>query len=157
MTVSYSYALVRVLPHLERGEFINCGVILYCAERKYLGARIHLDRDRLMALQPEADLSAIERHLNEIARICSGDEAAGEIAEMPAAQRFHWLVSPKSAIIRVSEVHSGLCSDPEERLDQLVVRTVLTASSRRAQADSKELRDAAGGGDPLAGQRARTG
>ena len=113
---SFDYATIRVVPRVEREEFINAGVILFCRTRRFLGARIALDRERLAALAPSLDLGEVERQLGLIALICSGDPAGGPIAELPASGRFHWLVSPRSTVIQISPVHSGLCQDPGLRV-----------------------------------------
>ena len=119
---SFDYAVVRVVPRVERDEFINAGVILYCRGLDFLGARIALDRARLTALWPAAadDLDTIEAALSLVPRICDGDPTAGPIAALGPSERFHWLVSPRSAMTQVSPVHSGLCDDPAAMLDHLV-------------------------------------
>jgi hypothetical protein len=123
---SFDYAVVRVVPRVDRDEFINAGVILYCRGLDFLGARIALDRARLTALFPAAaaDIDTIEDALSLVPRICDGDPTAGPIAALDRSQRFHWLVSPKSTISQVSPVHSGLCDDPAAMLDHLVDRVV---------------------------------
>ncbi len=122
--VSYDYATLRVVPRVERGEFINAGVILFSMERGFLGSRIAVDRQRLMALAPDVDVELIERHMDAISRICAGASDAGPIARMPARERFHWLVSPRSTVIQVSKVHSGMSAAPEQTLEELFRRLV---------------------------------
>ena len=122
---SFDYAVIRVVPRVEREEFINAGVLLYCRTRGFLGARIAVDRARLAALAPDADLAEIERVLELIPRLCSGDPRAGPIGRLSQAERFHWLVAPRSTITQTSPVHSGLCDDPEAALDHLLERMVL--------------------------------
>lgn len=119
---SFDYAVLRVVPRVERAEFINAGVIVYCRALDYLAARIELDRARLAALFAPAveDADTIERALALIPRICAGDPTAGPIAALPPAERFHWLVSPRSTITQTSPVHSGLCDDPAKTLDHLI-------------------------------------
>ncbi len=117
---SFDYATIQVVPHVERGECINAGVILYCRTRSFLGARIMLDRQRLAALAPDADLAAIETHLEVIPRICEGGAAAGPIGQLSQSERFHWLVAPRSTVVQPSAVHSGLCEDPAAALDRLL-------------------------------------
>jgi hypothetical protein len=119
MPASFDYAIVRVVPRVERQEFINAGVIAFCLERQYLAARIRLDEARLKALWPEIDIALIRDHLAAIERVCAGDPAAGSIAALSQRERFHWLVSARSTIIQTSPVHSGLCQDTESILDQL--------------------------------------
>lgn len=125
MLDSYDYAIVRVVPRVERGEQINAGVILSCPTRDYLAARIALDEARLRALAPSADLAEIHLALASIPKIAAGDPAGGPIAALPRSERFHWLVAPRSAVIQTSAVHTGLCNDPAEALAQLVERLVL--------------------------------
>jgi hypothetical protein len=116
---SFDYAVVRVVPRVERQEFVNVGVIVFCLERKYLGARIHIDEQRLRALWPEVDLDLVRQHLQAFPNICEGKPEAGPIAQLSLRERFHWLVAPRSTIIQVSPVHSGLCEAPEDVLDRL--------------------------------------
>lgn len=122
---SFDYAILRVVPRVEREEFLNAGVILFCLERDFLQARVELNEARLRALWPEADAELIRQHLEAIPRICAGSPDAGPIARLSLRERFHWLVSPRSTIIQVSPVHSGLCKQPERALDELFRRMVL--------------------------------
>jgi hypothetical protein len=121
---AFQYAIVRVLPRVERGECLNVGVILLCRARRYLGARIALDERRLAALAPDLDAATIRPHLDAIERIAAGDPTAGPMARLGLPERFHWLISPSSTIIQPSEVHSGLCDDPAVELDHLVATLV---------------------------------
>jgi hypothetical protein len=114
---SYDYAVVRVVPRVERGEFINAGVILFCRTKQYLAARIELDEQRLALLAPECDPAKIRAYLEIFPQVCEG---AGPIGQLSQAERFHWLVSPRSTVIQVSCVHSGFCSDPEATLEHLM-------------------------------------
>jgi hypothetical protein len=123
---SYDYAIIRVVPRVERDESINAGVILFCRTRRFLGARVALDRARLAALAPSADPEEIGRHLEGIPLICAG---AGPIGALGLAERFHWLVSPRSTVIQISAVHSGLCADPADALDRLMERVVRSGSA----------------------------
>ena len=116
----FQYAVVRVVPRVERGEQLNVGVILWCPPRRFLGARISLDDGRLAALAPDLDPASVRPHLDAIERIAAGDPTAGPIARLDPAERFHWLVSPSSTIIQPSEVHTGLCDDPAVELDHLI-------------------------------------
>jgi hypothetical protein len=122
---SFDYAIVRVVPRVERGEFVNAGVILFCSTKGYLQSRIQLDHERLLALDPNAPVDLIENHLEVIPKICSGGAAAGTIGELPQRARFHWLVAPRSTIIQVSPMHSGLGEDMEAALERLFRRLVL--------------------------------
>ncbi len=121
---AFQYAIVRIVPRVERGESLNAGVILLCRSRRYLGARIALDERRLAALAPDLDPATVRPHLDAIERIAAGDPAAGPIARLGQAERFHWLVAPASTIIQPSEVHTGLCDDPAAELDHLVATLV---------------------------------
>jgi len=118
---SFDYAVIRVVPRVERAEFINAGVILFARTLKYLDARISLDRDRLRGLCPSADITEIEEHLAMLPLICAGGAEAGAIGEMPQYERWHWLVSPRSTIIQTSEVHSGISDDPAGELERLMM------------------------------------
>jgi hypothetical protein len=104
---------------VDREEFINAGVVVFCPEQKFLEARIHIDETRLKALWPDIDVSLIRRHLQAFPDISAGNPAAGPISKLTQRERFHWLVSPRSTMIQVSPVHSGLCDDPAEVLDRL--------------------------------------
>jgi hypothetical protein len=120
----FQYAIVRVLPLVERGECLNVGVVLLCRPRRFLGARIELDVRRLAALAPALDPDTVRPHLDAIESIARGDQSAGPIARLGQAERFHWLVSPSSTIIQPGDVHSGLCDDPAAELDHLVATLV---------------------------------
>ena len=126
MRSSFDYAVLRVVPRVERGEFVNAGVIVFCLQKKYLGARVHVEEERLRALWPEVDVDLVRNHLDAFERICDGDEAAGPVAKLAIRERFHWLVSPRSTMIQVSPVHSGLCEGTDGILDRLFQELVLT-------------------------------
>jgi hypothetical protein len=125
---SFDYAVVRVVPRVERGEFVNAGVILFCRTRRFLGARIELDRSRLVALAPWIDITEVERHLGIVPLICAGGSVAGPIGELPLTERFHWLVAPRSTMIQTSPVHSGLSNDPAAALERLLGSLVRSLS-----------------------------
>ncbi len=120
----FQYAIVRVVPRVERGECLNVGVVLICRPRRFLAAHIALDESRLAAFAPDLDPATIRPHLDAIERVAAGDAAAGPIARMGQGERFHWLVSPSSTVIQTSEVHSGLCDDPAAELAHLVTTLV---------------------------------
>jgi len=122
--VSFDYAVVRVVPRVEREEFVNAGVILFCLQRGFLAARVELDRERLLALAPGADLEVIEEHLRAVPRICAGGEGSGPIGALTPRERFHWLVAPRSTVIQVSPVHTGLCDEPGRALEGLMDQMV---------------------------------
>lgn len=121
---TYDYAVVRVVPRIEREEFINAGVILSCQKLGFLGARIALDEARLLALAPDVDLELVRRHLAAIPAICAGHADAGPIGALPPRGRFHWLTARRSSIIQTSPVHTGRCGDPEATLDRLLAKLV---------------------------------
>ncbi len=122
---SFDYAVLRIVPRVERQEFINAAVIVFCLEKRYLAARIHFDAARLTALWPNADVDVIREHLEAIPRICAGDPAAGPIARLSQRERFHWLVSPRSTVIQPSPVHTGVWTETTDLLDQLTKQFLL--------------------------------
>jgi hypothetical protein len=119
---AFQYAILRVVPRVERGEFLNVGVVLHCRTLRYLDCRVGLDEARraaLQALAPDVDLESIDDHLEVIERIVRGELAGGPIAALPAPERFRWIVSPSSTVIQPSDVHSGLTDDPAATLERL--------------------------------------
>ena len=120
----YDYAVIRVVPKVDREEFINAGVIVSCPELSFLEARIKLDESRLLSLDPSVDLDLVRKHLASIPTICRGGDGAGSIGQLPQRQRFHWLVAPSSTVIQTSPVHTGRCGDPAAALDHLVATMV---------------------------------
>jgi hypothetical protein len=125
----YDYAVIRVVPKVDREEFINAGVIVSCPELSFLEARIKLDESRLLALDPNVDLELVRKHLASIPTICRGGDGAGSIGQLPQRQRFHWLVAPRSTVIQTSPVHTGRCGDPAAALEHLVATMVDAAQS----------------------------
>ncbi|MCW5638294.1 MAG: DUF3037 domain-containing protein [Rubrivivax sp.] len=123
-TLGYDYAIVRVLPRVERGERINAGVILSCPASGYLRARIELDEAALRCLAPQADLEPIRAALAGIEAVCAGGPAAGALGTLSARERFHWLVAPRSTSVQVSAVHTGRCGDPDAALEDLMRKLV---------------------------------
>jgi hypothetical protein len=121
----FQYAVIRVVPRVERGERLNVGIVLLCRTQRYLAARVVLDEARLAAFAPDLDPAAVRPYLDAIVRVADGDPAAGPIAALGPAERFHWLVAPSSTIIQAGEVHTGLCDDPARELEHLVERLVL--------------------------------
>lgn len=121
---TYDYAVVRVVPRVERGEFINAGVVLSCKSAGYLKAGIELDEARLLALDPAADVEAIRATLATFPAICEGGAAAGALGRLSSRERFDWLVAPRSTSIQTSAVHSGLCDDLGAALERLMQRMV---------------------------------
>jgi len=121
---TYDYAIVRIVPRVERGEFVNAGIILSCDIERILRARIELDEAALLALDAGVDLELVRSSLATIPAVCAGGADAGAIGKLSARERFHWLVSPKSTIVQTSPVHTGQCSDLDAALDHLVNRMV---------------------------------
>ncbi|MFL5800143.1 MAG: DUF3037 domain-containing protein [Roseiflexaceae bacterium] len=120
----FEYAIIRIVPRVEREEFINAGVVLFCRTRQFLDARIALDTQRLAALAPHLDVAAVQEQLGHIPLVCMGGAAAGPIGLLPQAERFRWLVAPRSTVVQPSPVHAGLCDDPRAELDRLVATMV---------------------------------
>jgi hypothetical protein len=127
--LTYDYAIVRVVPRVERGEQINVGVILSCVDADFLDARIEPDRAALRALDPALDVDAIEAGLAAIRAVCSGGDSAGPIGQMPPRARFRWLVSPRSTVIQMSQVHTGRTTDPAATLERLLETMVRRSPS----------------------------
>ena len=121
---TYDYAIVRVVPRVERGEFVNVGAIVSSDGESYLAARFAVDEARLRALDPHVDLDAVRTALDAIAAVCTGGAPAGAIGRLSLRERFHWLVAPRSTIIQTSAVHTGRCRTPAEALERLVERMV---------------------------------
>jgi hypothetical protein len=124
LAYSYDYAIIRVVPRVERGEMINVGVILSCPDVSFLEARIELDDARLLAFDASLDMDAVRAHLDSIPVTCRGGADAGPIGALPQRARFHWLVAPRSTIIQMSPVHTGRTDDPSAALERLLDRMV---------------------------------
>jgi Protein of unknown function (DUF3037) len=129
--LTYDYAIVRVVPRVERGEFVNAGVIVSCAAQGWLQAAIELDEARLLALDPGADLAGIRSALAAIPIVCAGGPVAGALGRLSTRERFHWLVAPRSTAIQTSVVHTGRCAAPKSVLDELM-RKMVRAPQRSA-------------------------
>lgn len=121
---SYDYAVIRVVPRVEREEFVNVGVLVSCAQASMLVAGIELDPSRLLALDPGADIEAVRLHLQAIERICQGGPGSGPIGQLPPRARFHWLTAKRSSIIQISPVHTGRCLRPDGIVEHLLERMV---------------------------------
>ena len=126
----FAYAIVRVVPRVERGEAMNAGIVLLCRPKRFLGARVALDEARLRALDPACDVDEVRSHLSAIERIAAGDSAGGPIAALSQAERYHWLVAPSSTIIQPSEAHTGMTADPAATLEHLFATLVLEPPPR---------------------------
>jgi hypothetical protein len=121
----FEYALLRVVPRAERGECFNAGVLVYCRAHSFVAARTHLDENKLLALDPDADVAGVRAALRAVEGVCTGGEAAGQAAGDDAGRRFRWLIAPRSTVVRPGPVHTGLTADPgaeTDRLLQLLVR-----------------------------------
>jgi len=125
---AFDYAVVRVVPRVDRGEFLNAGVILFSRTREFLDARIGLDERRLRAIDPTVDLDAVRTYLDAIPKVCAGGGEPGSIGALPRSERFHWLVAPRSTVIQTSEVHSGVDHDLAAALDRLFDKLVRSPS-----------------------------
>jgi small ligand-binding sensory domain FIST len=125
----FSYAIYRLVPRIERGEQINVGVVVFCRPLGYLAARTELQEARALALWPDLDVDSVSAHLAAIERVAAGDQGAGPMASLDTTARFHWLVAPSSTIIQPSEVHTGLCEEPDAQLARLYWELVTESSS----------------------------
>lgn len=115
----FEYAIIRVVPRVEREEFLNVGVILYCADKNFLNTKCKLNKEKLSVLSDELDFDDLEKRLYAFEQICKGAKEGGPIAKLPVASRFRWLTATRSTIVQTSPVHPGLCVDPQETLDKL--------------------------------------
>ena len=129
VNASFDYATLRVVPRVEREEFVNAGVILFCLERRYLSCRISLDERRLLALWPGMDVDLVRGHLRAVQLICAGEPEGGPMALLSQRERFHWLTAPRSTVLQTSPVRTGICvkdvggcGDLDRRLDEIAVR-----------------------------------
>lgn len=130
---SYDYAIIRVVPRVEREEFVNAGVIVSCPALEYLAARIELDEARLLALDPTVDLESVRENLASIPAICAGGSGSGPIGRLAPRERFHWLVAPRSTIIQTSSVHTGRSDEPSLVLERLLQKIVRPRTPENAQ------------------------
>ena len=115
----FEYAIIRVVPRVEREEFLNVGVIIYCADEQFLKTKCELNKEKLSVLSNELDFDDLEKRLYAFEQICKGTEEGGPIGKLPIASRFRWLTAARSTIVQTSPVHPGLCNDPQETLDKL--------------------------------------
>ena len=126
--VDYDYAIIRVVPQVHCCAFVNAGVILHARTAQFLGARVHLDRDRVATLDASTDLDLIERYLNAYRQVCDGEDAGGPIGQLPRSERFHWLTAARSTVLQTSPVHGGRTRNPKRTLDQLFTQYVTPAA-----------------------------
>lgn len=117
---SFDYAILRVVPLVEREEFVNVGVALFCPDREFLAAKIELDEARALSLFPWLDLELVRAHLEAFERVCAGGAEAGPIGLLPPRERWHWLVNPRSDMLQTSAPHAGLCESPEGAIERLL-------------------------------------
>jgi hypothetical protein len=122
---SFEYATIRIVPKVEREEFLNAGVILYCPSAKFLKARIRLHEEKLHNLCNKTDIGEIKKHLDALEQICNGTAASSPIAKLDIASRFRWLTAARSTVVQCSKVHPGLCTDPTDKLEKLFIEMVL--------------------------------
>ncbi|WP_338871301.1 DUF3037 domain-containing protein [Myxococcus stipitatus] len=127
---SFDYAIIRVVPRVEREEFINVGVALFCTTQRFLGVRVELDEARLKALSPDVDLDTVRGHLESFRRVSEGGKSAGPIGQLPQKERWHWLVAPRSTILQTGPVHSGLSQEPQKALEHLMDTVVRVKHAR---------------------------
>lgn len=128
---AYDYATIRLVPKVEREEFINVGVIVSCPGRAFLEARIELDEQRVLALDPDLDVEVLRLHLQTIPLVCAGGEQAGPLGQLSQRQRFYWLIAPRSTVIQTSPAHSGLCESPTAAIEHLFSTMVQSPGLRR--------------------------
>jgi len=120
----FEYAVIRMVPHVEREEFLNIGIVLYCASQKFLRAKFELDKERLKVLCEKLDFEELKEHVTSFERICAGGKDAGPIGILSMPERFRWLTATRSTILQTSKVHPGLCDDASEMLERLFVQLV---------------------------------
>jgi DUF3037 family protein len=120
----FEYAVIRVVPRVEREEFLNAGVVLYCARQKFLKMLHKIDVPRLKALCDECDVDSVNEHLQAFQRVCIGGSDAGSIGNLPIAERFRWLTATRSTVVQTSKVHPGFCEDAGETLKKLFTQLV---------------------------------
>lgn len=121
----FEYAVIRVVPRVEREEFINVGVILYCSKQKFLEALYYINEEKLKTISPQTDIEEIQEYLQSFEKICRGGSKGGPIGQLPMAERFRWLTAVRSTVVQSSPVHPGLCLDAEETLNRLFSQFVL--------------------------------
>jgi hypothetical protein len=129
--IDYDYAIVRLVPQVHIGMFLNIGVVLQARRAKFLDARFHLDGGRILAVAPSIDLELLERYVEAFARVCRGGDEGGPIGHLPISERFHWLTSPRSAIIQTSPVHPGRCHSLDEALQRIFLENVPVPVERK--------------------------
>jgi hypothetical protein len=125
---TYEWAVLRVVPRVDRGEYVNVGVVVYCQALGFLRAAVTPDLERARALDPALDLDAVRAHLESVAEVCSGDPAAGDNGRRTRGERFRWLVAPRSTVVQPSPVHTGITDDPAAELEDLMARMVSPAT-----------------------------
>jgi hypothetical protein len=138
---SFDYAVLRVVPRVERQEFLNIGVIVFCLEKRLLEAKVQVDEARLRTLWPMLDLETVKQHADAVVRICAGDETAGPVAKLSQRERFQWLIAPRSTIIQTSAVHAGILTEDDslaDRLERLFAQLVGTRYEKSGERSRAE-------------------
>jgi hypothetical protein len=120
----FEYAVIRVVPRVERGEFVNVGIIVYCSSKKFLKTRFYLNVEKIEALSKEVGIEELEKRLAAFEKVCGGGDSGGKIGKLPVASRFRWLTATRSTIVQTSPVHPGFCEDPDETLTKLYDKLV---------------------------------
>lgn len=123
--IKFEYAIIRLVPKVERGEFFNIGAIVYAKQKKFLGVKYHVDNSKIEAFCKDVDVDLINKYLEAWKLVCEGKSAGGRIGALELPDRFHWLTASRSTIIQSSEVHSGLCKDPKQTLEEIFEKFVL--------------------------------
>ncbi len=141
---AYDYATIRLVPKVEREEFVNIGIIVSCPPRAFLEARIELDVERVLALDPALDVEMLRMHLQTIPLVCAGGEQAGPLGQLSQRQRFYWLIAPRSTVIQTSPAHSGLCESPTAAIEHLLSTMVRPRSRRDSSTMPEDCTDTAG-------------
>ena len=139
---SFDYAVLRLVPRVERQEFLNIGVIVFCLEKRLLAAKVHVDEARLRMLWPRLDLETVKQHADAVVRVCAGDETAGPVARLSQRERFQWLIAPRSTMIQTAAAHSGILTEddsPADRLHRLFEQLVGTANIDEDQGNAYRL------------------
>lgn len=121
---TYDYAVIRAVPRVERGEFVNVGVIIWCAEQRFLKAMVSIDDKKILALDPKADVEAIRKAAAAVPTLCQGGPGAGDLGKMTLSERFNWLVAPRSTMLQTSPVHIGRGADLEKALEKIFAEMV---------------------------------
>lgn len=121
----FEYAVIRIVPRVEREEFINVGVVLFCKSLNFIEVKIEVNAQKLMAFMPAEEFEEVQKYLQSFVRICNGEKDAGPIAQLPPAERFRWSTAMRSTVVQTSRVHPGICTDPGQTIQHLFTQLVL--------------------------------